>query len=53
MPAWREAVLLTVEYLELLVDLDELEGAAGPPPLLLGQPVVDVALVLGAPAHPA
>ena len=34
------------ENVELLVDLDELEGGPRPPPLLLGQPVVDVALVL-------
>lgn len=31
-----------MEDVELLVDLHELEGAASPPPLLLGFPVVDV-----------
>ena len=36
---------------ELLVDLDELEGGPRPPALLLGQPVVDVALVLRRSAH--
>ena len=53
-----EAIITSVDqsetdktYLELVIDLQELEGAPGAPSLLLGQPVVHVTLVLGGPAH--
>ena len=41
----------TVEDVKLLVELQQLVGAAGAPSLLLGQPVVDVAFVLGGSSH--
>jgi len=41
----------SLEDVELLVYLEELEGAASSPSFLLGLPVVDVPLVLGGLAH--
>ena len=45
-------VCVTCEQVELLVQLQQLEGAPRPPALLLGQTVVDVPLVFGGAAHP-
>lgn len=42
---------LTLQYMVLSVDLQQLEGAAGPPALLLGHAVVDVPLVFARPPH--
>jgi hypothetical protein len=39
------------EYVELLVDLEELESAPRSPAVLFGQSVVDVAFVFGSSAH--
>lgn len=36
----------TVEELEFLIQLQQLEGTAGPPALFLGQPVVHIPFVL-------
>lgn len=47
---WAAAV--TCKQIELLIELQQLESTAGPPALLLGQPVVDVSLVFGGAAHP-
>lgn len=41
----------TLEKVEFLVKLQQLEGAAGTPAILLGQAVVDIPLVLRCPSH--
>lgn len=43
---------LTCEQVELVVELQQLEGAPRSPALLFGQTVVNVPLVLGGATHP-
>lgn len=43
---------LTCEQVELVVELQQLEGAPRPPSLLFGQTVVNVPLVFGGATHP-
>lgn len=51
---WRTWAVrcLTCEQVELVVELQQLEGAPRSPALLFGQTVVDVPLVLGGATHP-
>lgn len=48
MSEWQQ---VTCEQVELLIELQQLESATGPPALLLGQPIVDVPLIFGGAPH--